>query len=232
MKRTLFAGVFALLGLALTSSTASAQLCSPFSGGLCFKMFPHIHQQGPLYNYGPYSGYYPFEPYGPWNAQLRYTGPYPTTPGCGWNGCGLGLGGHGHNRGGHSLCNKCGGHSGLFSKWFGSSKGSGLGTCNECGAGHGLGHGLGHGWLNGSWGLSRFGGATTASSCSSGTCGGTATTAATSSLACGSWGCGKTLGWGDYAKTTFKNIFYRTHPCSQKATCPVECATTCNSLCK
>ena len=40
--------------------------------GYCFKMFPHIHQHGPLYNYGPYYGYYPFKPYGPWDAYLRY----------------------------------------------------------------------------------------------------------------------------------------------------------------
>lgn len=41
-------------------------------GGLCLKLFPHIHQHGPLYNYGPYYGYYPFKPYGPWDAHLRY----------------------------------------------------------------------------------------------------------------------------------------------------------------
>jgi hypothetical protein len=225
MKRILMAGLFALAGLALSSGTASAQFCSPFSGGICFKMFPHIHQHGPLYNYGPYSGYYPFEPYGPWNSQLQYTGPYPGTPGCGWNGCGLGLGGH-H---GHNLCNKCSGlgsgHHGLFSKWFGSHKSHGsssanLGQCNECGAGHGLGHGLGHGWLNGSWGLSRFATLTSTAVSSS------------SSQACGSWGCGTSLGWGTYAKTTFSNIFHRTHPCSQKATCPVPAATSCGSLCK
>lgn len=41
-------------------------------GGIAFKMFPHIHQHGPLFNYGPYYGYYPFKPYGPWDAYLRY----------------------------------------------------------------------------------------------------------------------------------------------------------------
>lgn len=40
-----------------------------------FRLFPCIHQEGPLVNYGPYSGYYPFEPYGPWTSDLRYTGP-------------------------------------------------------------------------------------------------------------------------------------------------------------
>jgi hypothetical protein len=39
------------------------------------KLFPGIHQHGPLVNYGPYQGYYPFEPYGPWTSDLRYTGP-------------------------------------------------------------------------------------------------------------------------------------------------------------
>ncbi|MBN9120851.1 MAG: hypothetical protein J0I06_17155 [Planctomycetes bacterium] len=40
--------------------------------GYCFKLFPYIHQHGPLFNYGPYYGYYPFTPYGPWDAYLRY----------------------------------------------------------------------------------------------------------------------------------------------------------------
>jgi hypothetical protein len=44
----------------------------PCGGGHCFKLFPHIHQHGPLFNYGPYYGYYPFKPYGPWDAYLRY----------------------------------------------------------------------------------------------------------------------------------------------------------------
>jgi hypothetical protein len=40
--------------------------------GCAFKLFPHMHQHGPLFNYGPYYGYYPFKPYGPWDAYLRY----------------------------------------------------------------------------------------------------------------------------------------------------------------
>lgn len=52
-------------------------------GGFCLRMFPFIHQHGPLYNYGPYYGYPPFEPYGPWDAYLRYTGPDPRHPGPG-----------------------------------------------------------------------------------------------------------------------------------------------------
>jgi hypothetical protein len=43
--------------------------------GFCFKLFPGLHQNGPLVNYGPYEGYYPFQPYGPWTSDLRYTGP-------------------------------------------------------------------------------------------------------------------------------------------------------------
>ena len=44
-------------------------------GSHALRMFPFIHQHGPLYNYGPYYGYPPFEPYGYWNAYLQYTGP-------------------------------------------------------------------------------------------------------------------------------------------------------------
>jgi len=43
--------------------------------GFCFRLFPGLHQHGPLVNYGPYEGYYPFEPYGPWTSDLRYNGP-------------------------------------------------------------------------------------------------------------------------------------------------------------
>lgn len=50
--------------------------------GFCFKLFPGMHQHGPLVNYGPYEGYYPFEPYGPWTSDLRYTG--PLRPATGW----------------------------------------------------------------------------------------------------------------------------------------------------
>jgi hypothetical protein len=41
----------------------------------CIRLFPHLHQHGPLFNYGPYYGYYPFTPYGPWDPYLRYN-PY------------------------------------------------------------------------------------------------------------------------------------------------------------
>lgn len=46
-------------------------------GGHCLRLFPRIHQHGPLFNYGPYYGYPPFEPYGYWNSYLQYTGPVP-----------------------------------------------------------------------------------------------------------------------------------------------------------
>ena len=52
---------------------------SPFSAG--FRIFPLIHQEGPLVNYGPFSGYYPFEPYGPWTSDLQYTGSLQAPPG-------------------------------------------------------------------------------------------------------------------------------------------------------
>jgi hypothetical protein len=47
----------------------------PCGYDIAFRIFPHIHQHGPLYNYGPYYGYYPFTPYGPWDPYLRYN-PY------------------------------------------------------------------------------------------------------------------------------------------------------------
>jgi hypothetical protein len=89
---------------------------SPFGCGVfCMKLFGTFHQDGPLFNYGPYAGYYPFEPYGPWNSQLQYTGPTSTGHrACGWNRPGtLGrLGGLFHRSGG---CSSCGdGHLGFF----------------------------------------------------------------------------------------------------------------------
>jgi hypothetical protein len=69
----------ALLAVPLLLFTGSAPVSANPIGlenfgcaGYCFKMFPHMHQHGPLFNYGPYYGYYPFKPYGPWDAYLRY----------------------------------------------------------------------------------------------------------------------------------------------------------------
>lgn len=156
MKRVLVAGLLALPAIFATSGTANAQVfgCSQYGcGGFCFKMFPHIHQHGPLYNYGPYSGYYPFEPYGPWTADLRYNG--PTGPDCGRHGCGLG------------------------------------------GRLRGLGNGLG------------------CHSCGSDSCDG---------------GCGKHA-WGNYALSTFGNIFHRCHPLAHKCGHKFGCADLCGSSC-
>jgi hypothetical protein len=78
-------------------------------GGFSFRLFPGLHQHGPLVNYGPYSGYYPFEPYGPWTSDLRYTGPTGAT------GSAFGFGGHlsqlfhrGYFRRGAADCGSCG----------------------------------------------------------------------------------------------------------------------------
>ncbi len=91
-------------------------------GCFCFRYLGRITQEGPLWNYGPYTGYYPFEPYGPWNAALQYTGPYPNSGCCGWSGLfghggagrfGAGGWGHGHlaGRGGCSECGDWGGYA-------------------------------------------------------------------------------------------------------------------------
>lgn len=78
MRRLLLAALLAAPFLLAGSGTARANpLGAEFFGcrgyaGHCFKMFPFIHQHGPLFNYGPYYGYYPFCPYGPWDAYLRY----------------------------------------------------------------------------------------------------------------------------------------------------------------
>lgn len=76
MRRLLLTAVLAVPLLLINTETASANpppgLAQYGCGGFCMKMFPFIHQHGPLFNYGPYYGYYPFAPYGPWDAYLRY----------------------------------------------------------------------------------------------------------------------------------------------------------------
>lgn len=83
--------------------------------GFCFKLFPGMHQHGPLVNYGPYEGYYPFAPYGPWTSDLRYTG--PTGPagsvGTGWAPALQGLFHRGYFRRGGDGCSTCGGQYAL-----------------------------------------------------------------------------------------------------------------------
>ncbi len=130
MKRTLLAMLLALPALACGGPDAQAQ-CSPL-GGPCFRFFGGLAQSGPLFNYGPYEGYYPFAPYGPWDSSLNYTGPRPgDQAACGGRGCG-----HGHFGGGAGGCGAggCGGgFAGLHSR--------GGSSCSTCG-GDGLG---GHG---------------------------------------------------------------------------------------
>jgi hypothetical protein len=76
--------------------------------GFCFRLFPGLHQHGPLVNYGPYSGYYPFEPYGPWTSDLRYNGPTGPQGGTGLHGGIRGLFHHGYLRRGAGECGSCG----------------------------------------------------------------------------------------------------------------------------
>lgn len=75
MRRLWATAVLAVPLLLLATNPATAYPPDsrgfPF-GGAQLKLFPHIHQHGPLFNYGPYYGYYPFKPYGPWDAYLRY----------------------------------------------------------------------------------------------------------------------------------------------------------------
>jgi hypothetical protein len=80
--------------------------------GYCFKLFPHMHQHGPLFNYGPYYGYYPFAPYGPWDAYLRYDPNF-------YGGAGGG-GGGGFGGGGKYGCGKhgCGSGGFLHASWL------------------------------------------------------------------------------------------------------------------
>ena len=86
MRRFAFAALLAALGM-LVPNTAFANdgPCSFGLGcwGCTLRLFPKIHQHGPLYNYGPYYGYPPFEPYGYWNSYLQYTGPNPLPAGTG-----------------------------------------------------------------------------------------------------------------------------------------------------
>lgn len=76
MRRLLLAALLAAPLLLIHSDRAAANpppgVANFGCAGFCFKLFPHIHQHGPLFNYGPYYGYYPFAPYGPWDAYLRY----------------------------------------------------------------------------------------------------------------------------------------------------------------
>ncbi len=170
MRRMLWAGLLAFPLLLAMASPAQAQGCasgscgfggggpawgwgtgggSPFGCGVfCMKIFGAFHQDGPLFNYGPYEGYYPFAPYGPWNSQLQYTGPTSLRGNAayGWNrpGCGGRLGGLFHRSG----CSSCGsgGHVlGFFNNVVGrihpfSRSGFGCHASSGCGSCGGLMH--------------------------------------------------------------------------------------------
>lgn len=139
MRRMTIAAVLAAPVLLAGAGTATANP-GPCSfgfgcGGICLRMFPHIHQHGPLYNYGPYYGYPPFEPYGPWNPYLQYTG--PVGPQCNGGGCG-------HDK------HKFGNPRPLFGHKFGHASGcNSCGGCNTCGGHTGILHGVTGGGLGG-----------------------------------------------------------------------------------
>lgn len=147
MRRTSRAAYLAvplLLTIGVTSAPANPPVAAQFGcGGHCFKLFPHLHQHGPLFNYGPYYGYYPFAPYGPWDAYLRYDPSLDTGYGGG------GGGAYGWNpyifKG--KLANVGGGLGGL--------------GCNSCGFWHASWlHGgwfRGHAWLHGGFGCKGHG---------------------------------------------------------------------------
>ncbi|MDB5312705.1 MAG: hypothetical protein JWO38_6907 [Gemmataceae bacterium] len=101
-------------------------------GGTCLRLFPHIHQHGPLFNYGPYYGYPPFEPYGYWNAYLHYTGPVPPPA------AGAGPGAYGWLHGGHSHTFGGGYPHPLGGVFHHGAKG--VAGCSTCGGAHGHGH--------------------------------------------------------------------------------------------
>lgn len=95
MKRLLLAALLTVSALLATGGSAKAQAhphFPPFGcGGFCIGFLSKAHFHGPLFNYGPYTGYYPFEPYGPWTSDLRYNPPELSCGQCGRSGCG----GHG-----------------------------------------------------------------------------------------------------------------------------------------
>jgi len=104
--------------------------------GYCFKMFPHMHQHGPLFNYGPYYGYYPFKPYGPWDAYLRYDPFFYGDPYANWGATGQGAGDTGNMFGWNKNLEGFGGKGG---HGFGGKHG-----CASCGFWHAS-------WLHGGW---------------------------------------------------------------------------------
>ena len=133
MKRMLLAALLTITALLASGGSAKAQShphFAPFGcGGFCMGFLSRTHFHGPLFNYGPYSGYYPFEPYGPWSSNLQYNPP-PMACGHGDRGLGLGWGKYAvstlknvfHRT--SPLANRCGGGLNLGS----------CGSCGKCGA--------------------------------------------------------------------------------------------------
>jgi hypothetical protein len=117
MRRIAAAALLLLAGTGVASGNPGPCTFGYGCGGHCFRLFPRMHQEGPLFNYGPYYGYPPFEPYGYWNAYLQYTGPVGGHGGGGWGGGGCGP--HG--------CNKL--HHANPHPWFGHHGG-------DCASGH------------------------------------------------------------------------------------------------
>jgi hypothetical protein len=139
MRRFTLAALLAGLGF-LSPNTASANdgPCSFGYGcwGCTLRMFPKIHQHGPLFNYGPYYGYPPFEPYGNWNSYLQYTGPTEVPGGHGWHAApGAGAYGWIHGPNPHTFGHgnphplRGGNGGGLFHRGHGKS-----GECSTCGS--------------------------------------------------------------------------------------------------
>jgi hypothetical protein len=139
LSTTALLAVPALLFATLGTVNANPPMTANFGcAGHCFKMFPHIHQHGPLFNYGPYYGYYPFKPYGPWDAYLRYDPFFYGDPYANWSAQG---------QGGNYYRNLFdGGLGGKFGGKFGGH-GHGLGLKGgSCGGGF-----LHASWLQGGW---------------------------------------------------------------------------------
>ena len=119
MKKSLWIFAFVLPGMMIVAQPSMAY--PPCGGGLCggcicTRIFPHIHQHGPLYSYGPYDNA------GAGCAQNQWGPPERLFAGWGGKGCGTGCGDCG---GGHLKAN-------LFSGWGWKSKcghGCADGTC-------------------------------------------------------------------------------------------------------
>ena len=148
MRRLGLTAVLAVPFFLLTTNNTSANPTEYRGfgcGDFCFRLFPHIHQHGPLFNYGPYYGYYPFKPYGPWDAYLRYDPFFYGDPYAHWGTTSLNQAGGGQPKDNpnwygknhhifHGLPVPTLPHLNLFHKH----------GCTNCGFGHAS-------WLHGGW---------------------------------------------------------------------------------